>query len=168
MDKEQNVLLGRRLAAGLVDLVIALLFVKFIPVAGLPLGLAFILLKDKLPIPQLKGRSPGKALFSLRLQGDDAGELTAKQAIVRNLQPAMIVVSSCWIYITGIVVSVLKVIGGDVLAVSGAALFITAFPFLVVATAVMIVGEIGMMVRDPAGKRAGDRFARSHVTLGKP
>lgn len=133
--KKDQGLPSKRLVAGIVDVLLFLILIKFFGIAGSLLGLLFIFLKDAM----FKGQSPGKKLFDLQVieQGEVQLACTIRKSIIRNIPMA-------------VVVSLLSfpVVGWILFATIGLAI---------------VILEIFLVYSDEDGRRIGDIFADTRV-----
>ena len=139
---DQRALAAKRIVAFLIDLVVAALLWQ-IPLAGKPLGLVYILLRDGLDLEFMKGRSIGKKLMRLKAVRSNGLPMDLHMSIRRN-----------WVF-------VIAGIGG----------FFGAIPligWLIVLVAVsagiaVALMEIYRTMTHPEGRRWGDVLAGTRV-----
>ncbi|NND71842.1 MAG: RDD family protein [Rhodothermales bacterium] len=127
----------KRTLAALVDIAIAALMMSIIPLVGDVAAVAYLLLRDGLDIPLMKGRSIGKTLLGIRPVDLNGRSLSISKSIKRNLPFAV-----------GPAIQVLPLLGW---------LF---GPLIAIAAAVI---EVSLVFSDENGRRMGDKFAGTMV-----
>ena len=134
--------LGKRIVAGIIDAVAAVL-VGFIPAVGGILATAYWLLRDGLDVEILDRRSLGKKLTKLRPVRDDGLPMDIETSVKRN-----------WVFaISGLTTLLLfiPIIGWLLI------------PVVIIASIAIVAIEIFLAVTDPEGRRFGDKFAGTKV-----
>ena len=127
----------KRTLAAAADIAIAALLASLIPIAGNLAAVAYILLRDGLDIPLMKGRSIGKTLLGIRSVGLHGEQTSLGKSIKRNIPLAVgpaiqILPFLSWIF-------------GPIIAIAAIAI------------------EVGLVLTDENGRRMGDKFAGTMV-----
>lgn len=123
-----------RVAAKLVDALLAMVLAQFVAPLGMLLGLVYLLVADAMQ----GGQSPGKRLLNLRVISPRSGRpATVRQSVIRNVDLAVLYVLASF-PLLGLVLAI--VLGLFVIAV-----------------------ELHGIFRDPKGLRMGDLFAETEV-----
>jgi len=127
-----------RIAAKLIDALIAAMVGQLVPPFGMLLGLLYLLIADGMN----DGRSPGKRLFALRVVDTETKlPATVRQSCLRNVNLALIYFLTA-IPLLGLILAV--VLGAFVLFV-----------------------ELHAIFRDEEGHRMGDLLAETQVVGGR-
>lgn len=133
---------GRRLIAGIIDAVIAMVL-AMIPWIGPLLSAAYWLVRDGLTLDFMNGRSVGKKVMNLRPVRLDGRAMDIETSVRRN-----------WMFGLGLIGAFLRII--PVLGL----LLIILLGFIGL---VLVVIELVLVVTDPQGRRIGDRTGNTRV-----
>ena len=127
-------LIGRRILARVVDLLVAWALALFKPPFGIILGLGYLSVADGVQ----RGQSLGKMVFGLVVRRGDGGFCDVRSSVSRNL-PFILVFLFAALGLPGMILLVLA-----------------GLPLLLV--------ELWLIVVDENGERLGDRLAETRVT----
>lgn len=140
----RRALLGKRFAAAIVDGLVGIIFVIAFGWIHASLGAlaggAFVLLRDGSNIGLIKGRSPGKMLFNLKPVSLDGAPIDFKMSAKRNWTLALPSLLTA-------------VLGGGFLRDL----------FLSLISAIVVLGEVLLLLTQAHGRRFGDQFAGTEV-----